>query len=36
MEVVDDPTSDLLWGISGDTGAVFDVRTNSVDCHVKF
>ena len=36
MEVVDDPTSSTLWGISGDTGAVFDVKTNSVDCFVNF
>jgi hypothetical protein len=36
MEVVDDPTSGILWGISGDTGAVFNVNTNSVDCFVNF
>jgi hypothetical protein len=34
MEVVDDPTSGLLWGISGDTGAVFNVNNNSVDVYV--
>ena len=36
MEVVDDPTSNLLWGISGDTGAVFDVNTNSINAYVNF
>jgi hypothetical protein len=36
MEVVDDPTSDLLWGISGATGAVFDVNTNSINAYVNF
>lgn len=36
MEVVDDPTSSLLWGISGDTGPVFDVKTNSIDAYVNF
>ena len=36
MEVVDDPTSDLLWGISGDTGAVFNVNTNSIEAFVNF
>ena len=36
MEVVDDPTSNLLWGISGDTGAVFNVNTNSIDAYVNF
>jgi hypothetical protein len=36
MEVVDDPTSNLLWGISGDTGGVFDVNTDSVNCYVDF
>jgi hypothetical protein len=36
MEVVDDPTSDLLWGISGDTGAVFNVNTNSINAYVNF
>jgi hypothetical protein len=36
MEVVDDPTSDLLWGISGATGAVFNVNTNSIDAYVNF
>ena len=36
MEVVDDSGSDLLWGISGDTGAVFNVNTNSIDAYVNF
>ena len=36
MEVVDDPTSDLLWGISGDTGPVFDVNTDSINAYVNF
>ena len=36
MEVVDDPTSDLLWGISGATGAVFNVNTNSIEAFVNF
>jgi len=36
MEVIDDPTSDLLWGISGDTGAVFNVNTNSINAYVNF
>jgi len=36
MEVVDDPTSSLLWGISGSTGAVFDINETSVDCYVGF
>ncbi len=36
MEVVDDPTSNLLWGISGDTGAVFNVNTDSIDAYVNF
>ena len=36
MEVVDDPTSNLLWGISGDTGAVFNVNTNSIQAFVNF
>jgi hypothetical protein len=36
MEVVDDPTSDLLWGISGATGAVFNVNTNSIQAFVNF
>jgi hypothetical protein len=36
MEVVDDPTSNLLWGISGDTGAVFNVNTNSIEAFVNF
>lgn len=36
MEVVDDSSSNLLWGISGDTGAVFDVNTNSIDAYVNF
>jgi hypothetical protein len=36
MEVVDDPTSNLLWGISGDTGAVFNVNTNSINAYVNF
>jgi hypothetical protein len=36
MEVVDDPTSSLLWGISGDTGAVFDVNTDSIKAYVNF
>jgi hypothetical protein len=36
MEVVDDPTSNLLWGISGDTGGVFDVNSDSVNCYVDF
>jgi hypothetical protein len=31
MEVIDDPTSNLLWGISGATGAVFDVNTDSIN-----
>jgi hypothetical protein len=36
MEVIDDPTSNLLWGISGATGAVFNVNTDSVNCYVNF
>jgi hypothetical protein len=36
VEVVDDPTSNLLWGISGDTGAVFDVKTDSINAYVDF
>ena len=36
MEVVDDPTSNLLWGISGDTGAVFNVNTDSINAYVDF
>jgi len=36
MEVVDDPTSNLLWGISGATGAVFNVNTNSIEAFVNF
>jgi hypothetical protein len=36
MEVVDDPTSNLLWGISGATGAVFDVNTDSIRAYVNF
>jgi hypothetical protein len=36
MEVVDDPTSNLLWGISGDTGAVFNVNTDSINAYVNF
>ena len=36
MEVVDDPTSNLLWGISGDTGAIFDVLTNAINAYVNF
>ena len=36
MEVVDDPTSNLLWGISGDTGPVFDVNTDSINAYVNF
>lgn len=36
VEVVDDPTSNLLWGISGDTGGVFDVNSDSVNCYVDF
>lgn len=36
LEVVDDSTSDLLWGISGATGAVFNVNTDSVNCYVNF
>ena len=28
MDVIDDTTSNLLWGISGSTGAVFDVNEN--------
>ena len=36
MEVIDDPTSDLLWGISGATGAVFNVNTNSIEAFVNF
>lgn len=36
MEVIDDPTSNLLWGISGSTGAVFDINEDSVNCHVDF
>jgi len=36
MEVIDDPTSNLLWGISGATGAVFNVNTNSIDAYVNF
>jgi hypothetical protein len=36
VEVIDDPTSNLLWGISGDTGAVFDVYTNAIKAYVNF
>ena len=36
MEVVDDPTSNLLWGISGDTGPVFDVNEDSINAYVNF
>lgn len=36
MEVIDDPTSNLLWGISGDTGAVFDVNDDSINAYVNF
>lgn len=36
VEVVDDPTSDLLWGISGATGAVFDVNEDSINAYVNF
>jgi hypothetical protein len=36
MEVVDDPTSNLLWGISGATGAVFNVNTDSINAYVNF
>jgi hypothetical protein len=36
MEVVDDPSSNLLWGISGATGAVFDVNTDSIRAYVNF
>ncbi len=36
MEVIDDSGSDLLWGISGDTGAVFDVKTDSINAYVDF
>jgi hypothetical protein len=34
MEVVDDPTSNVLWGISGATGAVFNVNTDSINAYV--
>ena len=36
MEVIDDSGSDLLWGISGDTGAVFDVNIDSINAYVDF
>jgi len=36
MEVIDDSGSDLLWGISGDTGAVFDVNIDSINVYVDF
>ena len=36
VEVVDDPTSNLLWGISGATGAVFNVNTDSINAYVNF
>ena len=36
MEVVDDPTSNVLWGISGATGAVFNVNTDSINAYVDF
>ena len=36
MEVIDDSGSDLLWGISGDTGAVFDVKIDSINAYVDF
>jgi len=36
VEVVDDPTSNVLWGISGATGAVFNVNTDSINAYVDF
>ena len=34
LQVIDDFDSDLIWGVSGSTGALFEILTNRIDMFV--
>lgn len=36
LQVIDDLNSDLIWGVSGSTSALFEIFTNRIDAYVDF